>query len=145
MPTIYEAGFQSAAAVQGAPYCELLAGANQAKLREIHITLDAATSAAVQVARTTASGTSAAPIAPDQRDPEDRAAAARVNTAWTLVPVIGAPILRRYRFAAVLGAGATLVIPIDSPIIIPTAKSIVLWNPGAGAGPVLNVTLVWEE
>ncbi len=77
-----------------------------------------------------------------------------VRNDWTAAPTIAAtPIYLTRSFLSAV-AGTPVVWEFDEDRLLwteasnsqnPTPQSVLLWNPAAGASPVLNVTLEWEE
>ena len=77
-------------------------------------------------------------------DPADGPATGNVDSAWSTAPTIGTAFLDRITLPAAVGAG--LILPYGrGELVIPPSGSLLLWNLGAAAGPVLDVHFVWEE
>jgi hypothetical protein len=147
---LYEAGFQSAAAAAGAAYAELRGGANNAmRIREIGVTLTAATLSPVGLIRAAAqSGTPTAGALGQLCDGQSTtpAVTAAPTIAWTTAPTVTAnTYLRQLILPAVIGAGFVWAWSERDPLIVAKAGSLLLWNYSATLAGILAVYLKWEE
>lgn len=147
----YEYGFQSVAAAAAGNYFDIAAAStDDIVLRELHLFTNAATASAMELFRTTAIGTRTTPITPTALECAllgvGTNPVASFATAWSVAATKAAHAMRWFNTAASIGAGIiwTWYGPAGG-LRIPASGSLILNNPGAGAGSVLNVTAVWEE
>lgn len=144
MPALYSAAVVTPAAAANAAFCVLRAAAgDRARIREITVTVNAATASSVGLIRTTANGTPTTSVLGQAWDSSDTAAVTSIDSAWSAAPTIGSIYLRRQVIPATIGQGPSWVFP--SGLILPASGGIALWNYGASAGSALSVTFVWEE
>jgi hypothetical protein len=148
----YELGTTTAAATTGAAYIELIAVTRRLKVREIGVFSQAATAAAkAQIGRPAAQGiTPTTPILGVPQDPADITGVGETAIAWgtpPTAPTSATGIMRQFDFAATAGSGIIFTWPADGELVIPITgvKSIVLWNAGAGTGPLMDFYAVWSE
>lgn len=119
------------------------------RLRELGITLVAATSTRLGLARattvsatpaTTKPGRNKVPLAPDS-------ATVLVNS-WTTAPVISVNYLRRITLPAAIGAGFIWTWPADDPLIVGNGVAIgeiVIANLVAVAPSTFDWYAIWED
>lgn len=116
---------------------------DRVQVREIGITLNAATLTTIGLGRPAAIGvTPTSPVTLLQQDPADAAATSTHALAWGTGPTVPTNFLRRAAFPATIGAG---IIWTFGPreLIIAVSASLVLWNILGGAA--LNAYWVVEE
>ena len=152
MAIAYELGTSTAAATTGAAYIELIAVTRRMKVREIGVFSQAATAAAkTAIGRPAAQGiTPTTPILGQPQDPADIAGTGETAIAWgtpPTAPTSATGIFRQFDFAATAGSGVVFTWPADGELVIPiiNVKSLVLWNLGAGTGPLMDFYAVWSE
>ncbi len=146
----YEVGVQSVAAASAAAYCTIRGATGQrVRIREIGISLNAATASSIGLGRPANTPVATTSVLLQNKDPADAASITNFDTAWSTAPTVPAQFLRRIVLPATAGAGWIWTFPDDEPLILDkTAGSnqwVVLWNFGAGAGSVLNVYVVTKE
>lgn len=145
---LYRAAIRTPAAAAGAPYAALLAGVNnRVDVREIHVTLAAATLTPMGLIRAATVGTATTSTAGQPVDVADAAATAAIQSAWSTAPTIpGSPVyLDRKTFPASIGAGRDWYLQ-RGELVIPAGGSLLLWNFHAtDAGAASDVTIVWDE
>lgn len=125
----------------GAAALEIIAGATKGFwLRQIDITLAAATASVYQIGRPTAKGIT--PTTPVLLMPEESAdpTTCQVATAlaWATPPTIPAQFYQSVALPAAIGAQA--VFNFDR-LWVPPLASIVLWNGAANGAIYVNITL----
>jgi outer membrane protein assembly factor BamA len=144
---IYEVGWQTVAPLTVAPYAEFRTGANNpALIYEMGFFVNAATASSVGIYRPAAIGvtpaTTTVPIAVDSDYPT---ATAIVANTWGTAPTISSNVsLRRAQLSANIGAGIVWTWPV-TPLRIPKASSLVIWNFGAATASVLNAYISYME
>ncbi len=145
MPALYSASVVTPAAAAGAAYCALRAAAgDRARIRQIDIYTNAATSSSVGLVRSATVGTSSTSALGQAWDASDTAAVTSVDTAWSVAPTVSTNVfLKRYVAPATAGSGVIWTFP--SGLVVPVSGSLLLWNYGASAGSALSVTFTWEE
>jgi hypothetical protein len=148
----YELGTSTAAATTGAAYIELITGVRRLKVREIGVFSQAATAAAkTLIGRPAAVGiTPTTPILGVAQDPADIVGTGKTAIAWgtpPTAPTSTTGIMRQFDFAATAGSGVVFTWPADGELVVPITgtTTIVLWNAGAGTGPLLDFYAVWSE
>jgi hypothetical protein len=148
----FEAGNVStlATATADAPLIAIRAPATErAALRELGVTLIAATSTRLGLARattvsltpgTTKPGRNKQPGAPDS--------GTLLVSSWGTVPVISTNYLRRITLPAAIGAGFIWTWPADDPLVIGLGSAIaelVLANLVAVAPSLFDYYAIWED
>jgi hypothetical protein len=147
----YEVAVSTPAAAAAAAYCGLIGnGTRRVFLRELQVTVEAATASSVGVLRPNNTPVQTTTAVPQPEDPADAAAAALLGTAWSTPPAIGANVfMRKIVIPATIGAGIIWTWPgagSDKALVIAGGvNSLVLWNYGGGAGSVLSAVFVLEE
>jgi len=144
---LYSIGVRTAAAATGAAFADLKSTAtDRLFVREIHVYVASAVVLTVGLTRPNALGTQTTPVLGQAEDPADPAATGLTAVAWSVAPtVIATPIyLRRFDAPATIGNGIIWTFG-GRGLVVPVSSSLLLWNIGAGAGPLLDVVFVWEE
>jgi hypothetical protein len=142
----YESAINTVAAAAGAAYAEMVPGARRAKLRELGFFAQAATAIPkAQLGRPGNSPTGGAATLATALDGADIAATAGWTSTWTAAPTApaAADVKRQFDAAAAIGSGPIWVWDSDRALVVGIARSavsgLVLWNAGAGAGPILSL------
>lgn len=155
MGAFYSASVVSAAPAAGAAYADIRSAASGAtaqgqrpRIRRIAVQCDTAVSGAeVALYRVTSTnyGTSSANSAGQQTRAADIASGTVIDTAWSGAPTLpgGAVAIDGVSLAGTVGSGYVFTWP--EPIELEPNTALLLWNSGAGAGPKLRVTPLWEE
>lgn len=141
---IYSLGSRTSNVTTGNACWELrTASTDRAYLRELGITLAAATASTFGFGRPAAIGvTPASPVSLLPEDPALPAATTQVALAWATGPTIPAAFLRRIQLPATIGAG--IIWTWEPPgLIVPVSSSIILWN--LSATGVSDVYAVIDE
>lgn len=131
----YELGIRTTVATTGAAAAELRAASGSpVRLREVGITLAAATASSYGIGRPAAIGvTPTAPITVLAMNPMDPAGTAQTAVAWGTGPTVPAQFPRRITLPATIGAGIIWTWAAEQFIIGPgsaaaAVASIVIWN-----------------
>lgn len=137
-------------ATAGAPLVAIRApAAERCALRELGITLQAATSTRLGLHRaTTVSGTPTGNIAGQNKNPLSPVSGSTLVTGWTTAPVIAAVPFRRITLPAAIGAGFIWTWPADDPLFVGNGAAIgeiVLANLVAVAPSLFDWYAVWED
>lgn len=142
---LYSVSNTSAAAASGATYCDLRAGSGQRiYIREIGVTLNAATASSIGIGRPATNGTTSTTTTGQALDPADSATTTVMGTAWSVAPTAPSVFFRRIVMPATAGSG--FVWYFDRGGLVVAASGVLnMWNFGAGAGSALSVYFVWEE
>lgn len=121
----------------------LTAAGERAYVRELGLTLNAATASTFGLGRPAAIGvTPTSPITFLAQENTTDVALTKMATAWGTGPTIPANFLRRISLPATIGAG--IVWPFGPrEFVIPVSASIILWN--LSAVSAINVWAVIEE
>lgn len=122
----------------------------QANLRELGVTLQAATATRLGLFRaTTVSVTPTGNFAGQNKcAPGTPASGTTLVTGWTTAPVLAAVPMRRITIPAAIGAGFIWTFPADDPLEIGTGASIaeiVLANLVAAAPALFDWYAIWED
>jgi hypothetical protein len=126
-------------------------GTRRCFVREIGVTLTAATSSSVGLIRPTNTPVGTSTVTPIPEDPADAPATATLSPNTTTTPAtIGANVfLRSIILPATIGAGIIWTWPgagSDKALVVGLGtSSLVFWNFGAGAGSALDIYVVYEE
>jgi hypothetical protein len=124
----FEAGNLSTltTATAGAPLVAIRAPATEScKLYELGVTLVAATSTRLALARaTTVSVTPGTTIAGQNKTPLAPVSGTLLVSSWGTVPVVGASFFRRITLPAAIGAGYIWTWPADDPLIVGNGVAI---------------------
>jgi len=143
---LYRGAVRTTGAAPRAAFAALRAGAaHRLQIREIGLYLfSSSTELSLGVLRAATVGTASTSLAGLACDPADGPATGNVDSAWSTAATIGTAFLDRITLPAAVGAG--LILPYGrGELVIPPSGSLLLWNLGAAAGPVLDVHFVWEE
>ena len=127
----------------GAPCWELIAGAKPCWVKELSITLAAATASTFGLGRPAAIGVG--PTTPvvllGEAGGDANEAVASTAVAWgTSAPTIPAQFFRRIGLPATIGVGVTWTFPTG--IHIPAGGTLIVWNLAANA--VVDISVVVE-
>lgn len=148
----YEAGNVSSlvTATANAPLVAIRAPATErAALRELGVTLIAATSTLLGLVRaTTVSVTPGTTIAGQNKHSGGPASGTLLVSSWGTVPVIPANYLRQIVLPAAIGAGFIWQWPADDPLMVGTGAAIgelVLANLVAVAPSTFRYYACWED
>jgi hypothetical protein len=141
----YSAGFQTLAANASA-YCTLHTGSSyQARITEMGFACNAATASPIALCyanNTPVANVSVIGLAEYHQDP---AATVNCDTNWSTIPNSTGLYFRRFMLPATIGAGVVWTWPPDRPLVVPVSTYLVLWNPIATAGSILNGYMKWLE
>jgi hypothetical protein len=121
------------------------AATDRLNIREIGVSLNAATASTLALFRSTAIGTRTTPTTGLAEDPADPAGTGTIATAWSVNPTMAAAALRRLALPATAGAGIVWTWPYGKGLVVPVSASIVLQNVGAAAASALSVYVTWDE
>ena len=137
-------------ATANAPLVAIRAPATErCALRELGLTLTAATSTLLGLARaTTVSVTPGTTIAGQAKNPLSPASATLLVSSWATAPVIPTNYLRQIVLPAAIGAGFIWTWPADDPLFVGNGVAIgeiVLANLVAVAPSVFRYYAVWED
>jgi hypothetical protein len=148
----YEAGARSSlvTATANAPLVSIRVPATEVgKLRELGVTLVAATSTLLGLARATVVSATPATTMPGRNvivDAPD--SATLLVNSWTTVPTVSANLLRRITLPAVIGAGFIWTWERDDPLQMgdgQAIREICLVNLVAVAPSVFDWYAIWED
>ncbi len=119
------------------------------QLRELGVTLQAATSTRLGLVRATVvSVTPTGNFAGQQKQPGAPASGATLVTGWTTIPTAGGTPLRRITLPAAIGAGFIWTWPADDPLTVGLGSAIAevcLVNLVAVAPSLFDFYAVWED
>lgn len=116
----------------------------RAKLAELHIFNQAATSVLLKLVRLTTTGTQGTALTEMPLTQEDQASIAQAFATHSVGPTITAGDLWRGSLGAAVGSGIIITFPV--PLIIPnTANNGLGVVPSAGTGQICDVTFIWDE
>lgn len=137
-------------ATAGAPLCAIRAPATETcRLRELGVTLVAATSTLLGLARaTTVSVTPGTTTAGQAKHPLAPVSGTLTVSSWGTVPVISASYFRQIVLPAAIGAGFIWTWPADDPLIVGNGVAIgeiCLANLVAVACSLFRYYAVWED
>lgn len=148
----FEAGNVStlATATIGAPLVAIRAPATErCLLRELGITLIAATSTRLELRRaTTVSVTPGTTVAGLNKQPGAPASGSLLVSSWGTVPVVAATAFRRITLPAAIGAGFIWTWPADDPLIVGLGSAIAelcICNEVAVAPSLFDWYATWED
>lgn len=142
---LYSVSNTSAAAAAGAAYCDLRAGTSQRLyLREIGLTLNAATASSIGLGRPATAGTVSTSTTGIAVDPSDGTVTTVMGTAWSVAPTAPTTFFRRFVAPATAASGVTWYFN-RGDLVVASSATLILWNFGAAAGSALSVYFVWEE
>lgn len=138
----------SAAPALNTAFAELRAPSRRAFLRELGVTLGAATATNVALVRSTAVGTGGngplAGLPEDNNDPVGTGVLAA--SAFTLAPTFtAANMLRRVHLAAAIGGGIVWTWAPGDELLIPVGGSLVLYTPVIAGAAAISTYAVWDE
>jgi hypothetical protein len=158
---IYSISRRTAAPAAGAPFAQILPELTQrVGVRSITLVAASAVQGEIGIVRDATHGTNVAASTQRGQTWEPLGVTpfgGALVTAWTVAPTIAATpaYLARVELPATIGAGVTfnfdeldngLVVPPPSDLSNPlTAGSLLIWNFGAGAGPALDVTVIFDS
>lgn len=143
---MYSISNTSVAAAAGAAYCTLhTVGTERAFLREIGISLNAATATSIGLIRPSNTPVATTSVLGQAHDAAEGASTVNMDTAWSTAPTIGTLYLRRVVFPATAGVGLIWAFPPGQEIVIPLSGWLVLWNFGGAGGSACSVYWTWEE
>ena len=145
MPNYGTSVLNSAAAAAGAPYATFHTTTRRARIYKWLITTVTALTSSVGLIRSTNVPTATTSVTPQPYDAADAAATALLDTAWGVVPTVGANFLEEITLGPAIGAGLQDVWQSDKEITLATATWLVIWNSGALAGSALSVTVAYDE
>lgn len=118
-------------------------------IREIGVTLQAATSTRLGLARASAvSVTPTGNFAGQNKNPGSPASGSTLVTGWTTIPTAAGTPFRRITLPAAIGAGYIWTWPADDPLIVGLGSAIAeicLNNLVAVAPSLFDFWCVWED
>lgn len=118
-------------------------------LRELGITLQAATSTRLGLARASVvSVTPTGNFAGQNKQPGAPASGSTLVTGWTTIPTAGGTPLRRVTLPAAIGAGIVWTWPADDPLIVGLGSAIAelcINNLAAVAPSLFDFWAIWED
>jgi len=143
---LYSAANTTPAAAAGAAYCTLHCVATErAYIREIGISLNAATASSVGLGRPANTPTATTSVLGQAHDAAEGAATVNMDTAWGTAPTAPTIFMRRVVFPATAGVGLIWAFPPGSEIIMPVSGWLTFWNFGGAAGSACSLYVTWEE
>jgi hypothetical protein len=146
MPNYSAAILSSPAAASGAPYATFnTAATRRASIYKILVTNTQTVFSQVGLIRASNTPVAVTFYTPAQYDTADAAATTILATAWSTVPTVGTSYLEEFSLGPSQGAGLEDVWQSDKEIVLAVSTWLVFWNPGAGAGGVLSVTIAYSE
>jgi len=145
MPNYGTSVIATPAAAAGAPYATFHTTTRRARIYKMLVTTTTALTTSVGLIRSSNVPTSAASVTPQPYDAADAAATCLLDTAWGVVPTVGANFLEEFTLGPAIGAGLQDVWQSDKEITLALAVWLVIWNPGALAGSALSVTVAYDE
>lgn len=146
----YSAAIRTAAPTTGTAYATIIAASKPLVIREIGITLAAATSSGLGLVRTLTAGTASTSTNGQPHNPAGATVTGTIKSAWSVAPTIAvSPVyLRRVEMPA--AAGATVVWTFDGNddalIVVPSATGgLVLWNFLGTTASAVDLHVTWDE
>jgi len=144
---IVQLGVRTSSGVTAEPSWEIMVASTpgEAIIREITITLAAATASTIGVGFPQAIGIT--PTSPVDFVPVNQGLTMPTNAvtsalAWGTKPTIPAAFLKRVAFPGTIGTGIVWEFAGDEGIVITPTKTVILWNLGTNA--VIDATAVVE-
>lgn len=137
-------------AAAATPICAIRCPATERmNVREIGVTLQAATSTRLSLVRATVvSVTPTGNFAGQNKQPGAPASASTLVTGWTTIPTAGGTPLRRITLPAAIGAGFIWTWPADDPLTVGLGSAIAevcINNLVAVAPSLFDFWVVWED
>ncbi len=146
MAALYEVSIRTPAAGAAAAFAAIRSSASlRPVIREIGIVSTAATAASIGLIRASNTPVATTSVLGQAQDTAEPAALTNVDSGWSTAPTVGASFLKRVDLPATIGSGIVWTWDRGKGLVIPVSSSLVLWNFGGGAGPVLDLWVVWEE
>jgi len=143
---LYSLSTLTVAAATGAAYQTIHTPAGtRGFLRELGISVNAATASSVGLGRPANTPTATTSVLGLAHDVADAASAINVDTAWSTAPTAPTQFLRRVVFPATAGVGLIWAFPPGQEIIMGLSSWLVLWNFGGATGSILSTYWTWEE
>jgi len=143
---LYSISQTSIAAAAAAAYCTIhTVGTERAFLREVGISLNAATATSIGLGRPANTPTATTSFLGLAHDAAEGASTVNMDTAWSTAPTAPTQFLRRVVFPATAGVGLIWAFPPGQEIIIGLSAWLVLWNFGGAGGSACSVYWTWEE
>jgi len=134
------------AAASGAPYWTFhTAAVRRARIYKLICTNTQTVFSQLGVIRASNTPVATTSTVPQAYDPADAAATAALDTAWSTPPTVGANFLWDVSIGPAQGSGVNEVWQADKEITVAQSSWLVGWNPGAGAGGILTVSIAYEE
>lgn len=143
---LYSLAQRTSSGTNAAAAAELRASSTvRLRVRQISITLGAATASIFGIGRPAAIGvTPTSPVSGLPLDPADTVAAAGQGAvAWGTGPTVPPQFLARIGFPAAIGNGWIWTFDPGSELVVPLSGSIVVWN--LATNGVADVTWTWWE
>lgn len=119
------------------------AATDRVRLRQLHVSIEAATALNLALFRTTVIGTAGTAVTATKQDNAEGAASASVVTGPT-GGTLETTAVRRFFLPAAAGASVMYVFEGDDEIVLPVSGSLMIRNDGA-IGPAITWTLETEE
>jgi hypothetical protein len=148
---MYRLGINTTVTTTAAAAAELRAASgNITRVREIGLTLGAATASTYGIGRPGAVGvTPTSPITVLQQNPSDEAGTTTTAVAWGTGPTVPTNFLMRITLPATIGAGVIWTFTSDELIVGPgnaaaAVASLVVWNLATNSAS-LNINFKCEE
>jgi len=146
MPNYGAAAIATPAAAAGAPYAFFQTNATRrARIYKFLITNTQTVFSQVGLIRSSNAPTTPGAITPAQYDTADAAAVSILAVTFTTVPTVGTSFLEEFSLGPSQGAGLADQWQSDKEITLAVSTSLVVWNPGAGAGGILSLTISFDE
>lgn len=142
---LYTVSIATVAAASNAPYALISAPTRRMRIREISHFNNAATASSVGIGRPANAPTGTSITLGQAQDPTDAAGTGGLHSTWSVAPTAPTVYMRRIALPATIAVGISWVWSVDVPLVVPAAGFIVLWNFGASAGSVQNLSVTFEE
>jgi hypothetical protein len=146
MPNYGAAVLATPAAAAGAAYATFhTLAVRRARIYKIIVTNTQTVFSQVGMIRSSNTPVATTSATPAQYDTADAAATCLLDTAWSTAPTVGTSFLEEFSLGPSQGSGITDVWQSDKEITLAVSTWLVFWNPGAGAGGILSVTVAYDE
>lgn len=146
MPNYGTGVIATPAAAAAAAYCTFhTLATRRARIYKIIVTNTQTITSQIGLYRATNTPVATTSVTPQPYDPADAAATCLLDTAWSTPPTVGANPLESFTLGPSIGAGLSDVWQSDKEITLAVSTWLVFWNPGASAGGIQSVTIVYDE
>jgi hypothetical protein len=146
MPNYGAAVLSTPAAASGAAYATFhTLAVRRARMYKFIMTNTQTVFSQVGLIRSSNSPVATTSATPQPYDAADAAATALLDTAWSTAPTVGTGYLEEFSLGPAQGAGLQDIWQSDKEITLAVSTWLVFWNPGAGAGGIQSLTVVYDE